>query len=333
MENFFIDTDDPLFSIIFFIFFILAIVVINYSYELYKQKAQRRSLFSFLQNFEGKKQALDLQNLHYHPSIVKPLSLLAKSFENSGEYEKSIEIYLFLLEHIRDVGQRMIFMELLGKTYLHAGFMAKSRDIFLQVLKQRPRNTEVLNYLLIVYDQLKRYEKAKEMIEPLQILGQDVSHIQNYLDFKIGSDTAAVIKKDKNLVRMGMSKLFREDVAAAWKLYESEMFDDIVDILWYQSRATIDFTVVQQHRELKALYFAKGFIKEECRAKDFNINLLAAAKKSGMHATLTFSYICKSCKSSFPLSFDRCPNCLSINSAKVKVHVSKAQALDSESFS
>jgi len=333
VEDFFIDTKDPLFSILFFIAIILTVVVSNYSYELYRHKRERKALFDFLKNFENRKNSLDIQNLHYHDSFVKPLSLLAKSFENSGEYEKAIEIYLFLLKHLEDNSQKMIFMELLGKTYLHAGFMVKSRDIFLQILKQRPRNKEVLNYLLIVYDQLKNYKKAKEVIEPLMILGEDVEHIQNYLDFKENLDVKATLQKDRNLVRLCMSYAFHNDNALAWSLYESSMFDEIVDILWFLNRSSIDFTVVQKHKELKALYFAKGYIKEESKSKDFHINLLIAAKIAGLNATLAFSYICKNCKSSFPLSFDRCPNCLSINSAKVKTSIAKSKELQSDSFS
>ena len=333
MEDFFIDTKDPLFSILFFNAIILTVAVSNYTLEVYKHKRKRKALFDFLKNFEDRKNSLDIQSLHYHDSFVKPLSLLAKSFENSGEYEKSIEIYLFLLKHLEDSSQRVIFMELLGKTYLHAGFMVKSRDIFLQVLKQRPRNKEVLNYLLIVYDQLKNYKKAKEVIEPLMILGEDVEHIQNYLDFKENLNVKQTLQKDKNLVRLCMNHAFNSDISLAWSLYESSMFDDIVDILWFQNRASIDFGVVQEHKELKALYFAKGYIKEETKSKDFHTNLLIAAKKEGLGATLTFSYICKNCKSSFPLSFDRCPNCLSINSAKVKTTIAKSQELQSDSFS
>jgi tetratricopeptide (TPR) repeat protein len=333
VENFFIDTKDPLFSILFFILIVLTVVIVNYTVEIYKQKRQKKALMKFIENFENKKFVLDMKSLHYHDSFVTPLSLLAKSFESSGEYEKSIEIYLFLLEHMPQSSQRTVFMELLGKTYLHAGFMVKSRDVFLEILKQRPRNKEILNYLLIVYDQLKNYKKAKEIIEPLEILGEDVSHIKNYLDFKEGADIQKVLQKDTNLVRVCMKKAFDEDKIKAWEMYESSMFDEVVDILWFQSRGDIDFGKVSNDKELKALYFAKGYLKEEVKSKDFHINLLIAAKKEGLNATLTFNYICKSCKSTFPLSFERCPNCLSINSATVKVKISKSQELKSDSFS
>ncbi len=333
MENFFIDTEDPLFSIFLFIAILLFAAVANYSYELYKQRMQRRSLFKFLKNFDANKCNLDMQNMEYHDSLLKPLSLLAKSFENSGEYGKAIEIYLFFLKHLDDVGQKIIFMELLGKTYLHAGFLEKSKDIFLQILKQRPRNKVVLNYLLIVYDQLKNYKKAKEVIEPLKILGEDVEHIENYLEFKSGGDVEAILEKDSNLTRLCMNALFQKDWERAWGVYKPEMFDDIVDILWYLSRSHIDFAVVQRDKNLKALYYAKGYSKEEVKSKNFHINLLTSAKKNGLNATLTFSYICKSCKSSFPLSFERCPNCLQINSAKVKIGVTQASEVKKDSFS
>ncbi len=333
MENFFIDTDDPLFSILLFVALLLVVAVVNYSLETIKHKQKRKSLLRFLQRFDAKNCAIDFGSMEYDPSLIQPLSLLAKSFENSGEYEKAIDLYLFLIKNIDDRAQQDTFLELLGKTYLHAGFLVKSRDIFLQIVKQSPRNKEVLHYLFIVYDQLQDFKRAKEVIEPLQLLGEDVVHIKNYLDFKLTGDAKAMLQKDANLTRMALSQLFESDPKKAWELYEPYMFDDIVDILWYQSRSGIDFAKVKEDKNLKALYYAKGYIKETVKSKDFNLSLLVAAKKEGLSAGLTFSYMCKQCKNSFPLSFERCPSCLSINSAKVITKVVHTEKIKQDSLS
>jgi predicted ATP-dependent serine protease len=53
--------------------------------------------------------------------------------------------------------------------------------------------------------------------------------------------------------------------------------------------------------------------------------MLAVAKEGGLEeGGLLFSYLCKKCKQSFPVSFKRCPNCMAINSVEVEEEIAKA---------
>ena len=66
-------------------------------------------------------------------------------------------------------------MYLLGKTYFKAGFLERAKKLFLIILKESPRSPDVLKYLLLIYEQLKLYSKALEVIEPLEELKVEVT--------------------------------------------------------------------------------------------------------------------------------------------------------------
>ncbi len=72
--------------------------------------------------------------------MLKPLTLLAKAFENAGEYHKAISIYLYLIKNISHDSGKIELMERLGNTYLHAGFLERAQSIYTEILRKKPRN-------------------------------------------------------------------------------------------------------------------------------------------------------------------------------------------------
>ena len=67
-----------------------------------------------------------------------------------NDYNKAISVYLTLLEHVNDRVKKEELLELLGTTYFKGGFLQRSKDIFLRILKFSPRNKNALKYLLLV---------------------------------------------------------------------------------------------------------------------------------------------------------------------------------------
>ena len=56
----------------------------------------------------------------------------------------------------------------------------------------------------------------------------------------------------------------------------------------------------------------------------FALDILATARQHGFdEGELHFSYLCKKCKQSFPMSFKRCPNCMSIHSLEIEENIGK----------
>jgi len=326
---------DPLFSIIIIIVISLVISVVTYGWDIHKQNRDDDDLMKFLDKFDGLDCNLNETSMVYQPSIFAPLSLLSKAFETSGEYHKAINIYLYLIKNVTDDKTKIEIMERLGKTYLHAGFLERSQSIYLQILKTKPRNIEILYDLGVVYEIMHDYKKAKETLMPLSILKEDIILLSNYWDFLSISNSKSILNIDKlerfKTVLSKEPKLYRDvfncmlhiNIKEAWNIFDKDRVDEVIDILWYLSNTQLDLDIISTNKSLQTIYYLKGYVEDiETKSGIFNIDLLAIAKQSGFVDTeLRFSYLCDKCKQNFPVSFRRCPSCMSILSIKVETKI------------
>merc|ERR1711879_883695 len=166
---------DPLFGIIVFFALVFIISFLTYSFSAYKEKRARRDYRKLLKRFEiGKLKEEDYVHLYKTYNLpFDSIILLASTFVHKGNYNKAISVYLTLLENVTDRVKKEELLELLGTTYFKSGFMQRSRDIFLRILKFSPRNLKALKYLLIINERLKEYQSAKDIIPCLDEIGQD----------------------------------------------------------------------------------------------------------------------------------------------------------------
>lgn len=338
MEHILPAYDDPLFSIMLIIALALIITLVSYGWGVHKQQKEEGNLLKFLEKFDTSECALDTEEMVYTPDMLKPLTLLAKAFENSGEYHKSISIYIFLIKHIEDESGEIELMERLGRTYLHAGFLERAKTIYIEILRKKPRNIAVLYELGIVYEMMQKYDKAKEVLEPLQVLEEDTQALEHFWELsellinKTLSTQEKVTKlknllaQDPALYRPITTALLRLDTKSAWEVIDPNQIKTLVDVLWFLPNSQLDLDIINANEALKTLYYAKGYLQEPyTNSGIFNIDMLATAKKSHFQeGDLIFSYLCQKCKQSFPVSFKRCPNCMAINSVKVEEKIAKA---------
>jgi len=330
--------DDPLFSILLIIVIALIIALVTYGWGLYRQQKEEGNLLKFLEKFDSSECALDTTDMPFEPNMLKPLTLLAKAFENTGEYHKSINIYLYLIKHIRQDQGELELMERLGNTYFHAGFLERSRTIYLEILRRTPRNIKVLYELGMVYEGMQRYDKAKEIIEPLNVLGEDTQSLERFFDFSalIASKSIdiedkitkikEIFKKEPSLYRQIVNALLQIDTESAWETIDPTRIKEVIDILWFLPNSQLDLDIIASNDTLHTLYYAKGYIQKPLANSDiFSLDMLATARQGGFEeGDLLFSYLCKKCKQSFPVSFTRCPNCMSINSVQVEEKIAKS---------
>ncbi len=339
MENFLPGYKDPLFSILLIVVVSLIIAVATYGWGLYKQQKEQGNLLKFLDKFDSAECALDTSDMPFEAHLLKPLSLLAKAFENSGEYHKSISIYLYLIKHISHDQGKLELMERLGKTYLHAGFLERSRSIYVEVLRKKPRSVKVLYELGVVYEMMHQYDKAKEVIEPLELLGENTYNLKKFLELsQITSSKGMSIEEkisklkqllhdEPNLYRQVISVLLQLDTQIAWETIDVERIEEILDIFWFLPNSQVDLDIISSNNALHTLYYAKGYLQKPPKEKSniFTLDMLATARKGGFEeGELLFSYLCKKCKQSYPVSFKRCPNCMAINSVKVEEEIAKS---------
>ena len=339
MENILPAYSDPLFSILLIVILALIIALVSYGWGVYKQQKEEGKLLKFLEKFDSSECALDTEDMPFEPHMFKPLTLLAKAFENSGEYHKSISIYLYLIRHMKNEQGELELMERLANTYLHAGFLERSRSLYTEILRRMPRNTKVLHELGIVYENMHRFDKAHEIIEPLQLLGEETNELENFLAFsKLKADKHLSIDEKISQIKLLLTKepkLYRESVALmlklntqeAWKLIDTARISEILDILWFLPNSQLDFDIIAKDNILSTLYYAKGYLeKPMVQSKLFTVDMIAVARKSNFTETdLYFSYLCIKCKQSFPVTFHRCPNCMSINTIKVEEEIARSR--------
>ena len=330
--------DDPLFSILLIIIISLIIALVTHGWGLYSRQKEEGTLLKFLEKFDSAECALDTTEMPFEPNMFKPLTLLAKAFENAGEYPKSISLYLYLIKHVTPETGEAELMERLGSTYLHAGFLERARSIYIEILRKRPRNTQVLYELGIVYETLHDYAKAKEIIEPLKLLGKDTSELERFLEFSemLGNKTLAIetkvsrltalLKTEPALYRHIITALLHFDTKIAWDHIDPERIKELIDILWYLPNSQLDLDIIASNEKLHTLYYAKGYLQKPMYKSDiFSLDMLARARENGFEeGDLLFSYLCQKCKQTFPASFKRCPNCMAINSVKVEEKIAKS---------
>ena len=328
---------DPLFSIMLIITLSLMIAVLTYAWGVYRQQKEKSTLQKFLEKFESAECALDTTTMPFDNAMFKPLALLAKAFENSGEYHKAINIYLYLIRHTVNPIDKSSLMERLGQTYLHAGFLERARTIFSEILHKQPRTPHVLYELGIVYEMMRQYDKALEVIEPLKLQGEETNKLEKFLQFEIIASNKQLLPEEKvqallallqtepALYRPILSLLFRLDTPRAWEQIDKKSLHSVLDILWFLPYSQLDLDIISQDSSLAAIYFAKGYLKQQPEKSGiFTIDMLVASRISGFEeGDLLFSYLCRKCKQSFPVPFTRCPNCLALNTIEVEESIAQ----------
>ena len=181
MNTFFIEFRDPLFGIIVFFVLICVITFFSYWWGKYKTKENYRHLDNFLKQFSSLPSQNELKVLIKKGGLSeKSWLLLAQSYAKNGDYEKSIEIYNELLKISKKSNHRDTLF-LLGRTYFKAGFLERAKQIFLEILKNNPRTPQALHYLLLVYEHMRDYNSALEVLEPLDELKEDILIDSTYL--------------------------------------------------------------------------------------------------------------------------------------------------------
>ena len=332
MDTFFIEFRDPLFGIISFFILIFVITISSYWWGRYKNQEDSKKLDKFLDSFHSLESKDELNILISSNELSeKSWLLLAQSYFEKGEYEKSIEIYNELLKVFSSTNRKEN-MFLLGKTYFKAGFLQRSQQIFLEILKHFPRTSQALKYLLLVYENLRDYNSAIDVLESLSELKVDTEDEKKYIktlkllnNFKIDND-----KKIQKLLELYKDKpnyiffenMFKLNSSTAWEYIKYIEAEKIVDILWYLDKKDLNLDIISKNSYLRELYTARGDVELADDSSVFEFDMLIKLKKYS-NATLNFEYICSNCSHSYPFAFKRCSSCHSINTIKVEYSLTK----------
>jgi len=337
LNSLFIEFRDPLFGIIIFFVLVFVIALVSYWWNRFKRQEESRHFSHFMNIFDSMPTEKELESLMQTKAISEKSALImAETYYRNGDYEKCIEIYLLLINLQKNSATKNETLYLLGKTYFKAGFLERAKEIFLQILKQFPRTPKALQYLLIVYEQMHQFDKALEVLEPLDELGINNTKNRVYLSAvsiirssKYNTDEKAqqllaLYDEHHLLSYLIFEYLFRFTPEVAWKNLDLGQAERLVDILWNAREAEANLDIIASNSYLRELFSAKGLdlLAYESSVFEFDILIkLNIADQSG--ATLQFDYLCGECKQIYPFSFHRCPNCHSIDTVVTETVLTK----------
>lgn len=318
----------------------------NYWWGIFKSKEEKSSIKRFLKKFDTRIDSSEYQMMLEDKNIpVETIILLALSYERVGDYEKAIGIYLYALKKINSKDEKQYVLSLLGKTYFKAGFLKRARDIFLDALKLYPRNEESLKYLTVVYEKLKSYSKAREVLDALEELGADVSLQKNYIEALdiVSSEDMTSKTKEKQLLELIKTDSFVERVFFEYLLKSGKKidldkikdfdFNAVLDILWYLDEEYFNEDIVKKNRILSEVATARGISQISEGSLIYEMDIVIKLNRAGHKiADLSFEYLCSECKHLFPLYFYRCPNCHSIATAAIEPVITKKDHEENISF-
>jgi len=339
LEGLFIEYKDPLFGIILFFALIFMIAFASYWWGRFKTSENEKSLDRFIKNFHSLPTEKELDGILSTSSLsLKSLYLLASGYIQKGDYEKSIEIYNAILGKKLSADDRKETMFLLGQTYLKAGFLQRSKELFLEILSRHPRTPSALQFLLIIYEKMRDFEKAQEVLEPLEEMNMEVAKDAMYLklismqyDASLHSEQRVqkIIKwyeQNHQLGYMIFEYLFKQAPELAWKHFDQALCERISDILWNLESHQLDLEIIASNTYLRELFTAKGFVKSIEGSAIFELDVLIKLQSQGYNdADLQFEYLCNECKQVFPFSFHRCPNCLGIDTIQNEMLLTKSR--------
>ena len=342
MDNILPAYDDPLFSILIIILLVLIVAIGAFVMGNLKEERKRQSLQEFLSRFSTKDCQLDVVEMPFSNSLISPLTLLANAFKNQGEYQKAINLNLYLIKNISNFYDKETILSELGQTYLKAGFLKRAESIYLEILHKHARNSEALYHLGLIYERLNEYEKALETFQPLKILGEETQELEahiklsqlltdNQLKKELKIERLKSLLKDESYsYRRIIQALFGLDKEEAWSAIDRTKTHLILDILWFLPSSNLNLDIIYQDEILSSIYLAKGVIsmREPTPISNiFAIDTIVSAQKGGNSSIgLNFSYGCEACKQHFPMAFTRCPKCYAINRLQVKETLAKRES-------
>ena len=339
MDIFSIDYRDPIYGVILLVTIVVIVSFFSYSWGFFKTREEESSVNKFLKKFHQYdgfseyKEVIQKKQLPIESSV-----LMALTFEKGGEYQKAIEIYQAILQGTNDKIVKKDILTLLGKTYYKAGFLERSREILLTALKIYPRNEEALTYLIVIYDNLRMYDKAIEVLDTLEEFDVDVREKKLYFQILrvLHNKSIKEEKKVQKLHEIGLKnrivqrKLYEflksNNLPLKYELLKDFDFQNIIDLIWETRYDRLDDRLIESSSLLTEIYTAKGDLNIAQGSNHFVLNILIKlAKAEDKSADISFDYTCSNCKNTFPLYFYRCPQCQNIGSTLIGTKLTKRE--------
>jgi len=315
-----LDYRDPLFSIIVFLVLVAFSIFITNFVNMLKERRKIAYLQKFINKFDFLSDK-EVNSIFSENISVNALILLAMGFEKEGSYEKSLNIYMAVLENNMDI-DRFDILHKMGEVYLKIGFLHKARESLLEILRSFPENKKALKLLLVIDNKLKNFDEIEEIIDVLDELGENIDKEKGYFLFQKAIFSQNKEELEKLFITYPFLKrgyynyfMFINPNKVFNKITEKEVYE-MIDIFWNIEN------LPTSNKGFLHIKNAKQEIQIEIEESPvFELEVLKYTPK-GL-ANLEFEYFCNTCKHIFPLYEDRCPNCKELFSFRVEVNLVK----------
>ncbi len=346
MNALFLDYRDPLFGIMAFLLLVSFVAIFWMVAQKIKESGEARRIKRFLRKFPANSQSSDYARLlEAYPGGYELLLSVAKAHFDGGDYEKSLKVYLALLEWLStfEKAKRAQILENLGDIYVKSGFLERSVDAYEQSLSLVARNASALSKIANIYEKRGEYEKALEALEALEEMGFDEKQKKGFLGgvlllkgARTFDDKMAILASlcDSNVyfAREYLRELLYSDQRKAAEFLERNSGIHFLDILW-NAKLDKDSFAKCENLLVKGVLWAKGDLASDVESGVFELDVVGAANrtKPELKADLSFEFICKKCGMLDIDYFFSCKCCGAIGECNVLVGISK-QSSDTYQF-
>lgn len=336
---------DPLFGIATFIAIVAFILIADYYRNLYRRRQRQKSLNALVKSYEhhGIFDGI-AEFLKVSKEPIPTLMFLAKSYAKGGDNQQAIKIYLTLIEQFDESRQKIEILEELGILYVRAGFLQKGKDIFLEILKNNPRNLKILAKLVELYGMLGDYQSAFDALECIEenmgelswqdkdklILAREYFKMQMTFVLRDEEERNAklieILHKEPR-VRKVILGFFKVNAPKLfWEYFPHQDWENLIDLLWDFPPNKIPLPLINTSPAIE-VFQAKGYFPAK-QCQNFSLETIRLFQThSKEKVTLSFLYICPHCQSQFPFDEFRCSVCGELGELKL---ISKPQRLQRE---
>lgn len=309
--------NSPLFGVAIILFIVLIVFATNYIFSKFKEMQNNKKAQEVSNSYNY------LDNNYDYEQLISSNLIAVSNFKQTinhlidlGEFEKSLGIIHAILKISNEQHIITEFMSLLAKVYIKLGIYDKSESILVEHLKMNPESKEALRYLFIVYVKLKNYDKAYDVCESLNEMNEDIKGKKLFLDInshKIKPSNYSKILNDisneESLLRAFYKCLFYGNLD--YLLKEVKDFDRVILDLLYEIRDNNQVqNLLSKNKDIGKILSINNEIGSNFTSSNIKeVELLHLARKNNIQIDLEFTYICKSCNTSYAIDIDLCPHC------------------------
>lgn len=346
MNGFFLDYRDPLFGIMAFLLLLSIGALLAMLFSKLKESGEAKRIKRFLRKFSMDSEVGDYAKLlEAHPESYELLSKVAKAHFDGGDYERSLKIYLALLEWLSpfEKAKRAKVLERLGDIYAKSGFLQRSVEAYAQSLSLVARNASALSKIANIYEKKADYDKALEALEALEEMGFDEKRRSEFLRGVLSLKTArsfdekmatlaSLCGSNDYFAREYLRELLYVDQKKAAEFLRQSGDTHFLDILW---NAKLDKESFAQcdNPLVRGVLEAKGSVSGSTQSGLFELDVVNVVNhsKPELKADLSFEFVCKKCGTLDIDYFFLCKCCGAAGECRVIVGISK-QTNDGLSF-